>query len=169
MTGDEIHLTIDTEKEVLDSLLIYNNAFVIEQDSLNAANFNQIKGLQLKGKFKGKSLEIVDVIQNTEMVYYIYDDETLELTGIDKAICSALRLEFEDSGIEKITFFTNPDGVVYPPDDLPENTRQLLGFTWREDERIYSKEDLFHDIDLQRFNIKGNLPEIEGVPIKLKR
>ena len=169
MTGDEIHLTIDNEKEVLDSLLIYNNAFVIEQDSLDAANFNQIKGLQLKGKFKGKSLETVDVIQNTEMVYYLYDDETLELTGIDKAICSALRLDFVDSGIEKITFFTNPDGIVYPPEDLPENTRQLLGFTWREDERIYSKEDLFHGIDFENYSIKVKPAEIKGIPIKLKR
>ena len=169
MTGDEIHLTIDNEKEVLDSLLIYNNAFVIEQDSLDAANFNQIKGLQLKGKFKGKSLETVDVIQNTEMVYYLYDDETQELTGIDKAICSALRLDFVDSGIEKITFFTNPDGVVYPPKELPENTRQLLGFTWREDERIYSKEDLFHGIDLENYSIKVKPGEIKGIPIELKR
>ena len=169
MTGDEIHLTIDNEKEVLDSLLIYNNAFVIEQDSLDAANFNQIKGLQLKGKFKGKSLETVDVIQNTEMVYYLYNDENLELTGIDKAICSALRLDFVDSGIEKITFFTNPDGIVYPPEDLPENTRQLLGFTWREDERIYSKEDLFHGIDLEHYSIKVKPAEIKGIPIELKR
>ena len=169
MTGDEIHLTIDNEKEVLDSLLIYNNAFVIEQDSLDAANFNQIKGLQLKGKFKGKSLETVNVIQNTEMVYYLYDDETLELTGIDKAICSALRLDFVDSGIEKITFFTNPDGIVYPPEYLPENTRQLLGFTWREDERIYSKEDLFHGIDLEHYSIKVKPAEIKGIPIELKR
>ncbi len=169
MTGDEIHLTIDNEKEVLDSLLIYNNAFVIEQDSLDAGNFNQIKGLQLKGKFKGKSLETVDVIQNTEMVYYLYDDETLELTGIDKAICSALRLDFVDSGIEKITFFTNPDGIVYPPEDLPENTRQLLGFTWREDERIYSKEDLFHGIDLEHYSIKVKPAEIKGIPVELKR
>lgn len=169
MTGDEIHITIDNEKEVLDSLLIYNNAFVIEQDSLDAANFNQIKGLQLKGKFKGKHLEKVDVIQNTEMVYYLYDDETQELTGIDKAICSALRLEFVESRIEKITFFTNPDGIVYPPKELPENTRQLLGFTWREDERIYSKKDLFHGIDLENYNIEVRPVEIKGIPLQLKR
>ena len=169
MTGDEIHITIDNEKEVLDSLLIYNNAFVIEQDSLDAANFNQIKGIQLKGKFKGKSLEKVDVIQNTEMVYYLYDDETQELTGIDKAICSALRLEFVDSGIEKITFFTNPDGIVYPPKDLPENVRQLLGFTWREDERIYSKKDLFHGTDLENYSIEVRPAEIKGIPVELKR
>lgn len=162
MTGDEIHLLIDNEKEVLDSLLIYNNAFVIEQDSLNPDNFNQIKGLQLKGKFNGRSLETVDVIQNTEMVYFIYDDETLDLVGIDKAICSALRLDFIESAIDKVTFFTKPDGIVYPPNELPKNVRQLLGFKWREEERISSKEDLFHGVDLDKFAIKmitGKTPQ----------
>ena len=154
MTGDEIHLTIDMEKEVLDSLLIYNNAFVVEQDTIDAANFNQIKGLLLKGKFNGRSLETVDVIQNTEMVYYLYDDETLDLVGIDKAICSALRLTFEESAIDKVTFFTNPDGIVYPPEEIPANARQLLGFSWREDERINKKEDLFHGIDLEQFSFQ---------------
>ena len=124
---------------------------------------------RLKGKFKGKSLETVDVIQNTEMVYYLYDDKAQELTGIDKAICSALRLDFVDSGIEKITFFTNPDGVVYPQEDLPKNTRQLLGFTWREDERINCKEDLFHGIDLENFSVKVKPVEKKGIPIQLKR
>ena len=109
------------------------------------------------------------MIQNTEMVYYLYDDETKELTGIDKAICSAMRLEFVDSRIEKITFFTNPDGIVYPPKDLPENNRQLIGFSWREDERIYSKKDLFHGIDLENYSIKVLTAKIKGVPLQLKR
>ncbi len=154
MTGDEIHLIIDMERQVLDSLLIYNNAFIIEEDTLDLNNFNQIKGLQLKGKFNGRSLETVDVVQNTEMVYYLYDDDTLDLVGIDKAICSALRLTFVDSAIDKVMFFTNPDGVVYPPEELPENTRQMLGFSWRENERISTKEDLFHGIDLEQFTIQ---------------
>ncbi len=151
MTGDEIHLTIDTEKEVLDSLMIYNNAFIIEKDTLNEVNFNQVKGLQLRGKFDGRTLKTVHIRQNTEMLYYLYDDETLDLIGIDKAICSALRIDFEASAIDKVTFFTNPDGVVYPEDDLPPNARQLLGFNWREDERLCSKEDLFDAVDLDPF------------------
>ena len=65
MTGDEIHLTIDTEKEVLDSLMIYNNAFIIEKDTLNEVNFNQVKGLQLRGKFDGRTLKTVHIRQNT--------------------------------------------------------------------------------------------------------
>lgn len=165
MTGDEIHLTIDMKNEVLDSLLIYNNAFVIEQDTINTVNFNQIKGLQLKGKFKGRGLETVDVIQNTEMVYYLYDDETLELVGIDKAICSALRMTFQESAIDKVTFFTDPDGVVYPPQEIPANARQLLGFSWREDERINKKEDLFHGVDLEEFTFQA-LPGLSSLTTK---
>lgn len=105
---------------------------------------------------------------DTPTVYYLYDDETLDLIGIDKAICSALRLTFEESAIDKVTFFTNPDGIVYPPEELPANTRQLLGFSWREDERIYKKEDLFDGIDLEPFSML-TIPRIKQAPLKLKQ
>ncbi|MGB0357742.1 MAG: OstA-like protein, partial [Flavobacteriaceae bacterium] len=118
--------------------------------------------------FNGQSLETVDVIQNTEMVYYLYDDETLDLVGIDKAICSALRLTFEESAIDKVTFFTDPDGVVYPPEELPVNTRQLLGFSWRGDERINTKEDLFHGVDLEQFTMQVT-PKLPKIPLKPKQ
>ena len=124
--------------------------------------------MQLKGKFNGRSLEIVDIIQNTEMVYYLYDDETLDLVGIDKAICSALRLTFEESAIDNVTFYTNPDGIVYPPDELPANARQLLGFSWREDEHIYTKEDLFHGVDLEQITIQV-IPKLPKTPLKQKQ
>jgi hypothetical protein len=45
----------------------------------------------------------------------------------------------------------------------------LLGFTWRKDERIYSKEDLFHGIDLENYSIKVKQAEMKGIPIELKR
>ncbi len=70
--------------------MIYNNAFIIEKDTLNEVNFNQVKGLQLRGKFDGRTLKTVHIRQNTEMLYYLYDDETLDLIGIDKAIFAVL-------------------------------------------------------------------------------
>lgn len=145
MTGDVIHLINDPENEVLDSLKIIHNAFLIEKDSLGIDNYNQIKGIRLLGDFVNNKLKTVDVIQNTEMIYYLYDDDTKELVGIDRAICSSLRLDVEENQIKKVTFFTNPDGVVYPEKDMPINARKLSGFRWRGDEIIRSKNDLFKD------------------------
>jgi hypothetical protein len=145
MTGDLIHLTNDTINNVLDSLIIFNNALIVEQDSLNFDNHNQIKGIHLYGKFIDNELKTVDMVKNAEMIYYLYDDEDMELVGIDKTICSSMRLSIEDNGIKTITFFTQPEGTIYPEDDLPENARRLSGFLWREDEIIQSIDDLITD------------------------
>ena len=68
MTGDIIHLISNTKTEELDSLKILNNSFVVEKDTLGIENYNQIKGINLYGKFVENSLKTIHVIKNTEMI-----------------------------------------------------------------------------------------------------
>jgi lipopolysaccharide export system protein LptA len=157
MTGDSIHLISDMETEKLDSLKVINNAFIISLDSIGMEGYNQAKGKDLFGKFIDNSLKIVDLVKNTEVIYYMYNDDN-ELIGINKTICSAIRLTLAENDIEDITFFTNPDGDIFPEKDLPVSSRKLKGFIWRGDERIRKKEDIFDDDDN---NIK--LVKIRGV------
>jgi hypothetical protein len=146
MTGDSIHLISDLETEQLDSLKVINNAFIIAQDTIGKTGFNQAKGKDLFGKFIENELKIVDLVKNTEVIYYMYNDDQ-ELIGIDKTICSAIRMTLAQNDFEDITFFTNPDGDIFPESELPENSRKLKGFVWRGDERIRSKEDIFDEDD----------------------
>lgn len=145
MTGDEIHITRDLKTNDMDSLKILNNAFVIEKDTLGLNNYNQMKGITLLGKFYKNNLKTVNLIQNTEMVYYLYDDQTKELVGIDKAVCSSINMDIENNVIKEITFFTDPEGVVSPEKDLEENLKFLDGFNWRISEKIKNKNKLFDD------------------------
>jgi len=146
MTGDEIHITRDLKTNDMDSLKILNNAFIIEKDTLGLNNYNQMKGITLLGKFFKNNLETINLIQNTEMVYYLYDDQTKELVGIDKAICSSINMDIEDNVIKEITFFTDPEGEVSPEKDLEENLKFLDGFNWRINERIQNKSNLFDEL-----------------------
>lgn len=156
MTGDSIHLISDMETEKLDSLKVINNAFIISLDSISMQGYNQAKGKDLFGKFIDNSLKIVDLVKNTEVIYYMYNDDN-ELIGINKTICSAIRLTLAENDIEDITFFTNPDGDIFPDKDLPLNSRKLKGFIWRGDERIRSKEDIFDEDDnnIELVKIRG--------------
>lgn len=146
MTGDSIHLISNLETEQLDSLKVINNAFIISQDTIGMEGFNQAKGKDLFGKFIENELKIADLVKNTEVIYYMYNDDD-ELIGINKTICSAIRMTFIENDIEDITFFTNPDGDIFPDKDLPVNSRKLKGFIWRGDERIRTMEDIFDEDD----------------------
>ncbi len=141
MTGDIMHLIGNNETEKLDSLKVLNNAFIISKDTLEAG-FNQVKGQNLYGKFKENKLYEVDVVKNTEVVYFLRNDKN-ELIGINKNVSSRINMTLDKNTIDTITFFDNVDGDIYPEKELPENARKLRGFVWRGDERIKSKEDIF--------------------------
>lgn len=141
MTGDIMHLIGDNMTEKLDSLKVLNNAFIISKDTLSTG-FNQVKGVNLYGKFKDNKLHEVDIVKNTEVIYYMWNDKQ-ELIGINKSVGSKINLILDKNQIETITVYQNPDGEILPEKELPENARKLRGFIWRGDERIKSKEDIF--------------------------
>jgi|TARA_X000000950_G_scaffold272747_1_gene355702 lipopolysaccharide export system protein LptA len=164
MSGNQILLISDTETNKLDSLKINGNVFIIDKDTLSKEGFNQIKGGILDGAFKEGKLDNIVITKNTEMVYYLYNDDDLQLIGIDKTTCSALSMDFLDGQINDITFLVTPTGDVYPEEELPKNERTLKGFVWRKEERPETVNDLFDENDKEeQFPeiLKFKYPEIE--------
>jgi len=146
MTGDSIHLISNLETEQMDSLKIINNAFIISMDTIGKVGYNQAKGINLFGKFIDNELKTIDLEQNTEVIYYLYNDDD-ELVGINKNKCSKIRLLMANNDIEDITFFIDPDGDIFPKKDMAENEKLLKGFIWRGEERIMTKDDIFDEDD----------------------
>lgn len=142
MTGDSIHLISNPKTEQLDSLLVFDNAFLISKDTLDAG-YNQIKGQRLIGLFKDNDLYNVDIIKNAEVINYSRDDAQ-ELIGINKSKSGKINLKIEDD-YKIITLIDQVDGDIFPESQFPENARKLRGFDWREEERPKSVEDLFKD------------------------
>ncbi|TDY11548.1 OstA-like protein [Meridianimaribacter flavus] len=143
MSGDTIHLISNTETEELDSLKVFDNAFLISKDTLGTG-FNQIKGQKLYGLFKNNELYNVDIIKNAEIIYFSRDGEN-ELIGINKSKSGSINIQISDNTINEIRLINQVDGDLFPESQFPENARRLRGFDWREEERPTSVEDLFKD------------------------
>ena len=154
ITGDSIHLISNPKTESLDSLKVFENAFVISKDSLGAG-YNQISGKKLDGLFKENELHTIDVIKNAESIYFLRNADN-ELVGIDKSKSGKMRIWVSENKIDELRKINQIDGKTYPEDDFPENERILKGFVWRETERPRSVEDLFsEDPPLELPVIKG--------------
>ena len=143
ITGDIMHLIGDSKTQKLDSLKVLNNTFIISKDTLGTG-YNQIKGLNLFGKFKEGKLHDVDIVKNAEVIYYMRNDDK-ELIGINKNVSSKINVIFDNNTIETITFFQQVDGDIFPEEELDEHDRKFKGFKWRGDERIKSKDDIFSE------------------------
>jgi lipopolysaccharide export system protein LptA len=144
MTGDTIHLISNTETEKLDSLKVFNNAFLVSKDTISEDGYNQIKGQRLIGLFKDNELYNVDIIKNAETIRYMRN-ETNELIGIQKSKSGSINIQIVEQAIEEVRFINQIDGNIFPEPDFPRNARRLRGFDWRGEERPRSVEDLFKD------------------------
>ncbi len=146
MTGDTIHLLSNVETEKLDSLKVLQNAFIVSLDTVGKTGYNQAKGINLFGKFFENELKEVDLISNTEVVYWMYNDDQ-ELIGIDKTLCSKINITFANNDVEDLTFFVEPDGTIFTESNIEEELRILKGMVWRGDERILTKDAIFDEDD----------------------
>lgn len=156
MTGDTIHLISNVKTEQLDSLKVFENAFLVSKDTLSKDGYNQIKGQRLIGLFKDNELYNVDIIKNAETIRYLRNDDN-ELIGIQKSKSGSINVQIIEQAIEEVRFINQIDGNIFPESEFPNSARQLRGFDWRGEERPMSVEDLFKD------DPPLNLPEIEGL------
>lgn len=157
MTGDTIQLISNVKTNKLDSLKVFNNSFLVQEDTLKLG-YNQIKGAVLYGSFKENELQQVDIDKNTETIYF-QRDENLDLIGINKVISSSIKILFEAREMTDIYYYTDVEGTLFQEESLPQEKRVLQGLNWRGDEYIGSKADLF----------KGKKPptltKIKGIPL----
>ena len=94
MTGDSIHLISNVKKEELDSLKVFNNAFLISKDTIGEG-FNQIKGQKLIGLFENNELYNINIIKNAEIIFYSRNEED-SLIGINKSKSAKINMKFEE-------------------------------------------------------------------------
>jgi hypothetical protein len=171
MTGDVMHLISNKETEKLDSLKVLGNTFIASKDTIGTG-YNQVKGLNLYGKFRDNKLYEVDVVKNTEVIYYMRN-ENQELIGINKSKSSSINMTLDGNQIDTITFIKQVEGEVYPEAELPENARKLRGFIWRGEERIKSKDDIFppeeNEYNEKMMEEKKAEDALEAVPLEVRQ
>ncbi|WP_298777518.1 OstA-like protein [uncultured Polaribacter sp.] len=143
ITGDSIYLKSNVDTEKLDSLKVFNNAFIVSKDSLSEQDFNQIKGRDMFGKFEENKLRTLLVKGNAESVYFNRNEDTKVLETITKEISSNIEFTLDTGVIQTIKYLKASDGKTYPLSKLPEDVKILNGFIWRESEQPKKMEDIF--------------------------
>ncbi|CAL2086358.1 OstA-like protein [Tenacibaculum sp. 190524A05c] len=162
ITGDSIHFKTSQTTNQLDSLFVLRNSFIIQKDSLDPNNFNQIKGRNIFGKFEDNDLRLMLVKGNAESLYYNRNDETLKLETITKEIASDIEFLLENNEVVQTKYFTKTEGNTFPPSQFPEEDRKFRGFIWREDEQPKKMEDIFIKDKKVARKPKKKLPEVEN-------
>jgi lipopolysaccharide export system protein LptA len=138
LTADSMHVV--TRNDQLDSLVMYNSAFIVSRDTIKG--FNQIKGKNMVGYFKDNELDRIFVDGNAQTVYWVREEDS-NLIGINLAKSSTMLIKLEESEIKGITYYSNPSEVMYPEEELPPEESTLRGFQWLDALRPTDKQDIF--------------------------
>jgi lipopolysaccharide export system protein LptA len=162
--GDTIKLEI-SEKEI-KKMLLRRNAFMVSQDTV--LNFNQIKGRNINAYFRDNELNYMDVLGNGESIYYVLAEGDSITMGMNRTLCSNMRLRFGEKTLKNVTFFKNPEGKFIPPHELTSDIQRLEGFSWRADERPTLLDVLRNVSRAKPIPEKGNLPPSDKVPPREK-
>ncbi len=138
LTADSITLTIKNGRA--DSLKMYSGAFIISEDDTN--KFNQIKGRNIKAKFRNNDLYKINVLGNSETIYYVREEDR-SLIGINKALSGDMLIFLEKNQVKSITYLQNPTAVLWPEKEISPYDLKLKNFKWLKDNRPLVKEDIY--------------------------
>ncbi|MDD3636903.1 MAG: OstA-like protein [Bacteroidales bacterium] len=141
LTADSIHIMMTNK--ALDSLVMYNNAFIVSRDSIKG--FNQIKGKDMIGYFEENELDRIAVEGNAQTVYWVREEDK-NLIGINLAKASRMLIKLLESQINEIIYRSSPNEVMYPEKDLPPSEEKLKGFKWLDALRPTDKMDIYRDV-----------------------
>ncbi len=138
LTADSMNIAIVNNQP--DSLIMYNTAFIVMQDTTDS--FNQIKGRDMIGYFSGNKLKNIMVDGNAQTIFYLRDDDSY-LIGINKAESSTMQIRLENGKVKTVSYNEDAKETTFPPEKFPAEGKKLKGFNWFEDLRPKNKLDIY--------------------------
>jgi len=119
---------------------LYQTAFIASRE--DSSKFNQIRGKNMIGHIdENGKLYRIDVTGNGQSVYFTKDGPTI--VGVNSAESTDMVIYLKDRKVQCITLLTKPSGTLYPPDQAPQEDLVLKGFSWLEQFRPRTKDDIF--------------------------
>ncbi len=140
------HVRIQLANDAIDRIYMDENSFIV--NTPDEVFYNQIKGRNSVAYFDSSELRNVKVVGNAESVYYALDDADAYI-GVNKTLCSEMKIIFGNNEVEGIVFYDSPTANLYPMKEADHEGLKLEGFSWQIDRRPEKVEDLIK-IEKQR-------------------
>lgn len=114
------------KKIVLDTHVI----IMQEADTIYHNKYHQIAGRHVQIFFKNDSIQSIKIEGNAQIYYFIQNDRH-QWTGLNKAKCSKIRIDFLQNEIQKIVFIDHPESQLIPIKKIQVEKEKLENFEWQ--------------------------------------
>ena len=129
ITGDTISITF--REGQIEAMRVISNAFLAMQNK--HSTFDQVKGDFLVCHFQEDTIRTIEVTDNVELVYFMYEED--KLTGVNHSFCGGLEFTFEAGDIDFLRFKDKPNSKFNKGTISDPNSFNLQGFKWEDDKK----------------------------------
>ena len=136
--GEVIHVYLNDS--TVEWAHVKNQALIMEQ--VDADQFNQISGREVKAYFKDGQIDKSDVEGNVGVVYYYTEESDSTAFGMNTTECTYLTAFMKEGLVDKLYIKEQSNGVFYPITQVPPGKDKLSNFAWLNKLRPLSKEDI---------------------------
>jgi lipopolysaccharide export system protein LptA len=132
--------------------------------------YNQVAGKKMIAYFIENELKKLDVKGNAQTVYFPEEtkenDSMIEIQrkGMTRLYASDLKIILDSGEVESVTYVGQPDGVMYPMDQINKDEQFIQYFSWNLKYRPLNVADLLKVIDEKKVNQEKS--ELEKAPLK---
>jgi lipopolysaccharide export system protein LptA len=136
-------MTVFEKKNDIDRAYLRLNALVVTEVD-TGKYYNQITGKTLNAYFDSTQIRRVDINGNAQTVYFMEEEKeedtviAIERSGMNRIYSSNISLFFEQGDIYAATYREEPDGKMYPMDQIDSKEEKVDGFKWNNSRRPIS-------------------------------
>lgn len=127
---------------LVNSSFIVSRADSLQEGELDSLRFNQIRGKNMTGYFNDNKLYQILVKGNGQTIYYGKNKNEKNF-GVNRADCSDLIIRVNENKVQQISLLNEPEGTLYPINELSTKELRLKGFLWKDSERPKTKDEIY--------------------------
>ena len=126
----------------LKEVYLKENAIIISQN--DSLHYNQIKGFEITGFLDNQKLKKAVVNRRSETIYYLEDENTGELSAMNKTRCRQMNVYFKNGLAERFVLLSEPVGQVLPMEQLNGANMYFNEFEWLDFLRPQNRFDIYN-------------------------
>jgi hypothetical protein len=110
LTGDSVTIYLrENQIKVLD---VFNNAFILSQNEMYLARFDQTSGERVILNFEAGELTSTEIYGGVLSIYYMYEDK--KPNGLTKSSSQSARIVIEEKEVSEVRLYGSPESEFYP-------------------------------------------------------
>ena len=138
LLGEQVKVYMDSTS--IDWVHVINQTLYVEP--MDSANYNQIRGKEMRFFFEENKLSEMQVIGSVEIVFFPLDEDSVYV-GMNTTTAGRATAYVKDGQVDKVVVPKESKGVFYPMSQRPPDECYLDNFAWFDYVRPISKEDVF--------------------------